>query len=98
MIGLLRSALRIVPWFWTLFGRYWTQIGPKFGHLPDHLPDFRLQSSGAWVYRVKTVREEFWHMEMLRHKGEPLLWAEKKRFWPCFRLGEHVRNVPGANV
>ena len=34
MIGPLSLALRFVPWFRTLFGRYWTQIGPKFDYLP----------------------------------------------------------------
>ena len=47
VIGLLRSALRLVPCSWTLFGRYWTQIGPRFDHLPDHLPKSREHWSEA---------------------------------------------------
>jgi len=38
-------ALRLVLWFLTLFGRYWTQIGPKFDHLPDHLPNPAINQS-----------------------------------------------------
>ena len=33
VIGPFRSALRLLLWFSTVFGCYWTQIGPKFQSL-----------------------------------------------------------------
>jgi len=67
----------LYPGFGSSSDVYWTQIGPKFDHLPDHLPNLRVESRGAWAEQgencLRRVLALLNYMEMLRHKYESLL-------------------------